>query len=195
MELPSRLMRICLSLVWIGVDGFSGNLPLNCRLNSSFLAFVRTRIREAISATIAHGEQGILSTVILPASIFEISRMSLIICRQVVAVLVDGGYGLPSFPISVCRWILQVFPHRPSMAVIGVLISWLILARNSLLERLAVLGGFLGSLQFSVGVGGHYHLAGCYSQGFQLGVFFRGYRIFAVNHKCFRAARWPVGRS
>ena len=75
--LPSRLMRIWRRRVG-SVRMVSGIGPRYSTARERFFASAGA-IEEVTSPTSSPGEQGMRSTVILPASIFEMSRMSLMI--------------------------------------------------------------------------------------------------------------------
>ena len=70
-----RIWRSLVGSVWI-VSGIS---PAYSTCKERFLAIALERIKEATSLTMPQGEHRIRSMVILPASILEMSRMSLMI--------------------------------------------------------------------------------------------------------------------
>ncbi len=113
----------------------SGMGVWNSTSKSSPLSLARTRMSEHTSTMIWLGEQGTLSTVILPASILERSRMSLM-----------SESRCSPLRRMVCTWLSRSLAVMlgsssrsayPITAVIGVRISWDMFARNSLFERLA----------------------------------------------------------
>ena len=113
----------------------TGGTPLSRTTSSRPLASTLSATRAVTLLTICSSSKSVGSSVILPASILEKSRMSLMIASRCMAA--------PDTLSSCCNCLVlsgsrRIRCVRPMMAFIGVRISWLMLARNELLARLAL---------------------------------------------------------
>ena len=129
--LPVRLMRICRKRI-ASVSNHSGNSPSNSTDSSRFFSRARSRMSFATLSTISKGEARRKFSSSLPASIllrsrisFTSSRMYLPLSRMVRAASATS----PSAPAESAR-----LSANPMTAVMGVRISWLMCAKNSVLN-------------------------------------------------------------
>ena len=134
MELPSRLVRI-----WRSLPGSprttTGRSWWMRHAISTPLDWARSASRSATSSIAVRRTKSIVSRCILPDSTFEKSRMSLMMVSSESADLnTSSAYSRCSVVSSVSRR-SSVMPTTP---FIGVRISWLMFARNSLLAWLAL---------------------------------------------------------
>jgi len=111
-------------------------------------------LASAFSATRVHTlwmtrstSKSVGSRLILPASILEKSRMSLMMPSRWWAALLTLSSCWRWRSVAMSRRIRWV---RPMMAFIGVRISWLMLARKELLERLAASAASLAAASSAV---------------------------------------------
>ena len=132
--LPTRFSRIWRSRVG-SLRIVRGSGISNVTSNASFFSWARGRTNDVTSPTTRHGSHSTDSTVIRPASIFDRSRMSLITASRCSPLrriaLMESRRSLAVRSKSSSR------SACPMIAAIGVRISWLMFARNSLLVRLA----------------------------------------------------------
>ena len=131
--LPTRLTRTCRSRPASPIKA-SGTSGVALQASSSPLEWARSARAWSVSSSASRREKGMGSRLSLPASILEKSRMSLMTLRRESAEL------LTRLRYSRCRGVSSVSRASsvmPMMPFIGVRISWLMLARNSLLARLA----------------------------------------------------------
>ena len=133
MALPTRLTMICRSLVGspISVSGTSG-----CTSQLSSIPFSSARVAKTFNVVsrLLRRLKSMDSNSSLPASILEKSRISLIrVSKESAEIFTMVRYSRCSELSSVSR-ARSVMPMIPFM---GVRSSWLMLARNSLLARLA----------------------------------------------------------
>ena len=136
--LLSKLLRICFILNTSPIS-FSGN-GATSRTNSNFLLCADFAMRVTISSNSLLGENGWLLICSLPASILEKSKTSFtIVSRLSAAVSMIRTCSC----CSVGKAALVNSRLNPKIAFSGVLISWLILARNCDLTLLA----FMASLR------------------------------------------------
>ena len=145
MELPSKLTRIWLSLVG-SPKITSGALPSNSHfvINPFLLASTDTRSR--VASTHRCKSKGWYSRSITPASILEKSRMLFIIDSSDSPLL--RMVSKHSFWFVV-RSSSSRRPVMPMTAFMGVLISWLMFARNSDLALVAASAASLAFLSIS----------------------------------------------
>ena len=118
----------------LGSTRYMSSTPLSCARNASGLRH---------SPKVARKENGTLSMVSLPASILEKSRMSLTITSK------ESADDLTNCRYSRCSSesaVPKAISVMPMMPFIGVRISWLMLARKSLLLRLADSAASLASV-------------------------------------------------
>ncbi len=133
MALPARLISTCRRRMGSPRTA-AGTAGSSSQRSSSPLARARTPKISIVSSMISRRAKSICSSSSLPASIFEKSRMSLMICSRPSAerVMVSARRrwrGESSVP---CR-----SSDIPITPFIGVRISWLMRARNSLFAELA----------------------------------------------------------
>ncbi len=102
--------------------------------SSSPFSAARPRTISKLPATRSSSANSVSCSTILPASIFDRSRMSLITCsrwRAASSTLPSRWRCSGASTSRAIRWV------RPMIAFIGVRISWLMLARKALLARVA----------------------------------------------------------
>ena len=133
MALPTRLMSTWRSRVAspCTCSGTSGAMSMTS--SSPFSAARVATLRQA-AATVARSASGSRSSVSLPASILEKSRMSL---RMASSDSADCCTMCRYWRCTGCSGVPSTSCVRPMMPFMGVRTSWLMLATNSLLARLA----------------------------------------------------------
>ncbi|MNN16562.1 hypothetical protein D3C81_1297060 [compost metagenome] len=133
MALPARLVS-----TWRSRPGspsrVCGSAGSTSSTSSRPLACARMACARMVSCSSWRRSKGMLSRVSMPASIFEKSRMSLMMHSRASAEALTISRYLRWWASSSESSTRSVMPRMP---FIGVRISWLMLARNSLFERLA----------------------------------------------------------
>ena len=141
MALPARLIRIWRKRVG-SPRRTSGTSPCKAQVTSNFFCWARTARGSNALSMQSSREKGTLSRSSRPASIFEKSRMSLMIPSK------DSADDRTISRYSRCSGLSSVSSASsvmPRIPFMGVRISWLMLARNSLLARLAASAACLAS--------------------------------------------------
>ncbi len=124
---PTRFVSTCLSRLGSPCTA-PGNVGGMTAASSMPFSFAFGANRSATSSTMTRTSMSTRSTVILPASIFEKSRMSLMtVSSESLQRRIVSAYSRCS-SVSVVSSMMSVMPITP---FIGVRISWLMFARNS----------------------------------------------------------------
>lgn len=126
MALPIRLTRICLNRVGSLIMR-AGNDSSRFTLNSRCFSAAKAAIDADNSCKVAAGENGTSSKLVLPASIFEKSRMPPTVSSS------ECAEKSRAFNMRCCSSLNLVSDSIlavPRTTVMGVRISWLMLARN-----------------------------------------------------------------
>ncbi len=145
MALPTKLTRICRSRPG-SPRSRVGTSEATVPANSSPLSWARWASISSVSSTVLTRSKSRTSKLSLPASILDKSRISLMIARSVSALvrIVSAN--------SRCCGFSSPSSSRPAIPItpfIGVRISWLMLAKNSLLVRAAASAASLARVRFS----------------------------------------------
>ena len=125
--LPVRLMITCVRRMWSPTTT-SGTSSSQVKDNSRFCSFALPVSITITDCKVSRTLKVCASIAIMPASIFDISRMSLMLVSRFspadFMVFTNSFSSAPSF-------LLDNRSEKPMMAFMGVRISWLILARKA----------------------------------------------------------------
>ncbi len=133
MALPIKFVSICLSLAGSAIT-ITGTLSSILYEKDRFFSQAFILYKSAMSFIISQRSKGFSSSLKLPASIFEKSRISFTIKRR------DSAAIWATSTQRFCLLSISDFLSResiPRTPFMGVLISWLIFARNSLFALFA----------------------------------------------------------